>query len=426
MVRQQCSICGKWLYNAGAQAMISHQSYNRKCLKWRTKNEADGRSLEREHANRMPAMQDEGRSTSCFSPDSVQRDNLADEWHEVQDADAMGEISPASSCYSADSVQLERSPPISRSPDILRDGNLSGGPDAEYERQEKLDQTAARQLAGQTNKQHQRWRSQSIVATCGPRTHASTPPPPPSPPDTVLRFSRHPRSWGASHKRSSSRKRRRSRSRRDSRSRRRSRSPRGSADARRQRCSRMPETDDHDRSYVSPQYLSPLEYLIASVAAAREMATRSGTLSSCPCACRLPDAVQGEHRCEHCKCVTDRGEMRHCGPPEIGLIGLAQARSSSAAMKSRWGSWWGEDGNRLSNWGKLRSLRCETVRISPARIPLTVCDVHRSDVLVAQLEPKQDPIRESTFGRAIRAMRASRRCELRGSVLDSLCSPQGT
>jgi hypothetical protein len=462
MVRQQCPICWKLLYNASAQSLTAHQSHSRKCLKWQKHYEAEGRSPEppppcqSHRAGRSPERECQDANaglcspaTSCSSGVSEPGDDRKDEWHEVQDADAMGQITPASSNYSADSVPLERDSSISRSSDILRD-NPRGVKlrDAEHERQKKLDQTAARQLAGQTNKQHQRGRSQPSVATCSPRMHASSPPIPPPSADTLQRSCRHPRSWGASHKRSSSRNRRRSRSRRDSRSRRRSRIPRGSDDARRQRCSRMPETDDHDRSYVSPQYLSPFEMWIASRTAAdhtpsvpgdnvREMATSSGTLSSCPCACRLADAidvvpigrkrcdcrsceftpecyrlaVQGEDRCEHCKSVIDRGAMRHCGPPEIGLIGIAQARSSSSAMTSYWGSWWGVDGTRLLSWGMLRCLRCETVRINHARIPLTDPDVNMCDILASMLEPKHYPIRESTFGRAIRAMTASRRCE---------------
>jgi hypothetical protein len=122
-------------------------------------------------------------------------------------------------------------------------------------------------------------------------------------------------------------------------------------------------------------------------------------------------AVQGEDRCEHCKWVIDRGEMRNCGHPEIRLPGIAQAQSSSSAMTSPWGSWWRLDGTRLLSWGMLRSLRCQTGRISHGRIPRADSDVNMCDVLAGQLEPQQYPIRESTFGRAIRAMRAIRRCE---------------
>jgi hypothetical protein len=122
-------------------------------------------------------------------------------------------------------------------------------------------------------------------------------------------------------------------------------------------------------------------------------------------------AVQGEDRCERCKWVIDRGEMRNCRHPEIGLTGIAQARPFLSAMASRWGSCWGPDDTLLLSWGMLRSLRCQTDRISDGPIPRTDSDVNMCDVLAGQLEPQQYPIRESTFGRAIRAMRASRRCE---------------
>jgi hypothetical protein len=301
MVRQKCPICWKLLYSDTAQSLMAHKSRSKKCLRWQHYYEAAGRSPEPPPACHSPRAGNSpeppppppfqspraGRSPGLSSPAtsyssgvSEPGDDRKDEWYEVQDADAVGQITPASINYSADSVQLERDASISRSSDILRD-NPRGVKlrDAEHERQKKLDQTAARQLAGQTNKQHQRGRSPPSVATCSPRMHASSPPIPPPSADTLQRSCRHPRSWGASHKRSSSRNRRRSRSRRDSRSRRRSRIPRGSDDARRQRCSRMPETEDHDRCYVSSQYLSPFEAFIAS-GTAREMATSSGTLSS--------------------------------------------------------------------------------------------------------------------------------------------------
>ena len=478
----QCPICWKLLNGASAYTLEVHQSNSGRCLKWQKHYEAEGRSPERppphqsDRAGRSPERECQDAdaagqfspASSCFSPDSEPGDDRNPEGREVQDVYAMALVSPASSCYGPDSEPRERSASISMSSEIRRQGprgrRRRDQGDQEHEQNKKQDDR-------QTNKQYQgaRWTPRGQM--CRPRTpmdsarayaHAPSPPPPPSHPDTWERRSRHPRSCGASHKRSSSRNTRRSRSRRDSRSRRRSRIPRGRDDGQRQRCSRMPETDDHARSHgsitvrrsrslavaVSPQALSrvpactPAEMFTATRAAAdhapsvpgdniREMATSSGTLSFCLCACRPADAraeavplgckrcvcrlcewtpecyrlaVQGEDRCEHCTWGIDRGEVRNCGHPGNRLPGSAEARPSSPAWGSLWGSWWRTDGTQHLWRRTLARLRGQTGRISDGQLHRTDCGTHHT-------QPEQKAIREGTFGRAFRAIRASRSCE---------------
>jgi hypothetical protein len=347
MVRQQCPICWKLLYNDSAGSLKAHQSCSRRCLKWQKHYEAEGRSPEP-----PPPRQSHREGRSPEPPPPPRQSHRAG-----------------------------RSPEHKRSSSRNRRRSRS--------RRDSRSRRRSRIPRGSDDGQRQR-------------------------------CSRHPRSWCASHKRSSSsRNRRRSRSRRDSRSRRRSRIVL-SDPAEMFSASRL--AADHTLSVPGDNI--------------REMATGWGTLSCCPCKCRFADAifevpvgrkrcgcrmcewtpecyrlaVQGEDKCKHCMWVIDPREVGNCGHPGIRLPGIAQARPSLLAVTSTWGSWWREDGTRLL-CGMMRRLRGPTGRISDGQLPRTDSDVNMCDALACQLEPQHNPIKDSAFGRAIRAVRASRSCE---------------
>ena len=129
---RHCPICWKLLNGASAYTLEVHQSNSDRCLKWKKHYEAEGRSPERppphqsDRAGRSPELECQDAdaagqvspASSCFSPDSEPGDDRNEEWREVQDVDAMALVSPASSCYGPDSEPRERSASISMSSEI--------------------------------------------------------------------------------------------------------------------------------------------------------------------------------------------------------------------------------------------------------------------------------------------------------------------